>query len=45
VFLKCFERGLLIPTTGDTIALSPARSSNPNTSIELFGAVVPALKE
>ncbi|MGQ0579134.1 MAG: aminotransferase class III-fold pyridoxal phosphate-dependent enzyme, partial [Betaproteobacteria bacterium] len=24
VYLKCFERGLLIRTTGDTIALSPS---------------------
>ena len=24
VYLKCFERGLLIRTTGDVIALSPA---------------------
>ena len=45
VFLKCFERGLLIRTTGDTIALSPALIIEPKHIEELFGVLSQALKE
>jgi beta-alanine--pyruvate transaminase len=45
VFLECFERGLLIRTTGDTIALSPALIIEPAHIEELFGVLSQALKE
>jgi len=45
VYLKCFERGLLIRTTGDTIALSPALIIEPAHIDELFGILSQALKE
>jgi beta-alanine--pyruvate transaminase len=45
VYLKCFERGLLIRTTGDVIALSPALIiENPHID-ELFGILSTALRE
>jgi beta-alanine--pyruvate transaminase len=45
VYLKCFERGLLIRTTGDTIALSPALIiENPHLD-ELFGILSQAIRE
>ena len=45
VYLKCFERGLLIRTTGDTIALSPALIiENPQLE-ELIGILSQALRE
>jgi beta-alanine--pyruvate transaminase len=37
VYLKCFERGLLIRTTGDIIALSPALIIEPKHIDELIG--------
>jgi hypothetical protein len=37
VYLKCFERGLLIRTTGDIIALSPALVIEPKHIDELIG--------
>jgi beta-alanine--pyruvate transaminase len=43
VFLKCFERGLLIRTTGDIIALSPALIIEPAHLEELFGILAQAL--
>ena len=45
VFLKCFERGLLIRTTGDTIALSPALIIEPKHIEELFGVLSQALRD
>jgi beta-alanine--pyruvate transaminase len=44
VFLECFERGLLIRTTGDTIALSPALVIEPTHIDELFGVLSNALR-
>ena len=43
--LKCFERGLLIRTTGDTIALSPALIIEPKHIEELFGVLSQALRD
>jgi beta-alanine--pyruvate transaminase len=45
IYLKCFERGLLLRTTGDTIALSPALVIEPKHIEELFGILSQALKE
>jgi beta-alanine--pyruvate transaminase len=45
VYLECFERGLLIRTTGDTIALSPALIIEPRHIDELIGVLSPALKK
>jgi beta-alanine--pyruvate transaminase len=45
VYLKCFERGLLIRTTGDIIALSPALIIEPKHIDELIGILSQALKE
>jgi beta-alanine--pyruvate transaminase len=45
VYLKCFERGLLIRTTGDTIALSPALTMEPKHVEELFGVLSQVLRE
>jgi len=45
VYLKCFERGLLIRTTGDIIALSPALIIEPKHIDELIGILSAALKE
>jgi beta-alanine--pyruvate transaminase len=45
VYLKCFERGLLIRTTGDTIALSPALIIENKHLDELFGILSQALQE
>lgn len=45
VYLKCFERGLLIRTTGDIIALSPALILEQAHIDELFGLLSQALRE
>jgi beta-alanine--pyruvate transaminase len=45
VYLKCFERGLLIRTTGDIIALSPALIIEPGHIEELFGILAQAIKD
>ena len=45
VYLKCFERGLLIRTTGDIIALSPALIIEQQHIDELIGILSQALKE
>ncbi len=45
VYLKCFERGLLIRTTGDTIALSPSLIVEQKHFDELFGLLSQTLKE
>jgi beta-alanine--pyruvate transaminase len=44
VYLKCFERGLLIRTTGDIIALSPALVIEPGHIDELFGILAETLQ-
>jgi beta-alanine--pyruvate transaminase len=38
-FVKCYERGVLIRTTGDTIALSPPLIINKNEIDALFGTI------
>jgi beta-alanine--pyruvate transaminase len=45
VYLKCYERGLLIRTTGDTIALSPALIIEDQHLDELSGLLSQALRE
>jgi beta-alanine--pyruvate transaminase len=45
VYLKCFARGLLIRTTGDTIALSPALTLENRHLDELIGVLSQALRE
>jgi beta-alanine--pyruvate transaminase len=45
VYLKCFERGLLIRTTGDIVALSPALILENKHIDELIGILSQALKE
>jgi len=45
VYLKCFERGLLIRTTGDIIALSPSLIFENQHIDELIGILSQALKE
>ncbi len=45
IFLKCFERGLLIRTTGDIVALSPALVIEPKHIDEMIGILSQALKE
>jgi len=45
IYLECFERGLLIRTTGDIIALSPALIIEPKHIDELMGILTQALKD
>jgi len=45
VFLRCYERGLLIRTTGDIIALSPPLVISRGQIDELFGILGAVLKE
>jgi beta-alanine--pyruvate transaminase len=45
VYLKCFERGLLIRTTGDIIALSPPLIIENKHIDELVGILGKALKD
>ena len=45
VYLKCFERGLLVRTTGDIVALSPALIIEKQHIDELFGVLSQALRE
>jgi beta-alanine--pyruvate transaminase len=45
IYLKCFERGLLLRTTGDIIALSPALILEPAHIEELFGILSQAIKD
>jgi len=43
VFLECFERGVMVRQTGDTIAMSPPLIVNPSRShriVETLGAVI-----
>jgi len=44
VFLKAFEKGLLIRTTGDTIALSPPLIISKAQIDEIFGIIADILK-
>jgi len=44
-FVKCFERGLLIRTTGDIIALSPPLIIEKNQIDELFGILAKVLRD
>jgi beta-alanine--pyruvate transaminase len=44
VFLECWERGVLIRTTGDTIAMSPPLIIEPQHIAELVGTVADVLK-
>lgn len=45
IFLKCYERGLLIRTTGDIIALSPPLILNRTHIDDMFGILADVLKE
>ena len=45
IFLKCFERGILIRTTGDTIALSPPLIIENAQIDQLVGTIATVLKE
>src|SRR4051812_48741780 len=45
VYLKCFERGLLIRTTGDIVALSPSLIIEPRHIDELVGILSQALRD
>jgi beta-alanine--pyruvate transaminase len=44
VFLDCFEHGVLVRTTGDTIALSPPLIIEPEQIDRLFDAIATALR-
>jgi beta-alanine--pyruvate transaminase len=44
VFLECFERGLLIRTTGDIIALSPPLIVSKSQIDEIVGTIGDVLK-
>ncbi|MFL5189050.1 MAG: aminotransferase class III-fold pyridoxal phosphate-dependent enzyme, partial [Microvirga sp.] len=44
VFLECFERGVLIRTTGDIIALSPPLIISKEQIDELIGTIGDVLK-
>jgi beta-alanine--pyruvate transaminase len=44
-FVKCFEQGLLIRTTGDIIALSPPLIIEKNQIDELFGILAKVLRD
>jgi beta-alanine--pyruvate transaminase len=44
VFLECWERGVLIRTTGDTIALSPPLIIEPQHIDQIVGTIAGVLK-
>jgi len=44
-FLKCYEKGVLIRTTGDIIAMSPPLIISKSQIDELVGTVAGALRE
>jgi len=44
IFLKCFERGLMVRTTGDTLALSPPLIIEPRHIDEIFGTLSAVLR-
>jgi beta-alanine--pyruvate transaminase len=45
IFLKCYERGLLIRTTGDIIALSPPLIVEKGHIDEMFGTLSDVIKQ
>jgi beta-alanine--pyruvate transaminase len=45
VFLECWERGVLIRTTGDTIALSPPLIIEPSHIDQIVGTIADVLKK
>ena len=45
VFLKCFERGLMVRTTGDIIALSPPLILEKSHIDRMFGILGDVLRE
>jgi len=45
IFLKCYEKGVLIRTTGDIIALSPPLVIEKGQIDELFGTIGDTIKE
>jgi beta-alanine--pyruvate transaminase len=45
VFLECWERGVLIRTTGDTIALSPPLIIEPRHIEQIVGTIADVLKK
>jgi len=45
VFLRCYEKGVLIRTTGDTIALSPPLIIEKAHIDEIFGTLAETIKE
>jgi beta-alanine--pyruvate transaminase len=44
VFLDCWEQGVLVRTTGDTVALSPPLIIEPAHIDQVVGAVADAIK-
>jgi beta-alanine--pyruvate transaminase len=44
-FLRCYEKGVLIRTTGDIIALSPPLIINEQQIDELVGVIAECLRE
>ena len=44
-FLRCYEKGVLIRTTGDIIALSPPLIISEQQIDELVGVIADALRE
>ena len=45
VFLKCFEKGVLIRVTGDTVALSPPLIIESEQISRLIGTLAEAIRE
>jgi beta-alanine--pyruvate transaminase len=45
VFLKCFERGVMVRQTGDTIALSPPLIVEPKQITRVVETLATAIKE
>jgi beta-alanine--pyruvate transaminase len=45
VFLKCFERGVMVRVTGDTIALSPPLIIEPKQITQIIDTLAGALRE
>ena len=45
MFLKCYDRGLLVRTTGDIVALSPPLVIERREIDELFGILAGVLKD
>ncbi len=45
VFLRCYDKGLLVRTTGDIVALSPPLTISKSNIDEIFGTLAGVLKE